>query len=103
MNFVVPLQNWTKKMTRGDKELNGLDSDCKLHDIEYSKTNDINARYKADQDIAERQPVKAKDSNWGEKSDAFLVSNSMKAKSKLGMGIAKIVECRKELFSSTNI
>lgn len=94
-----------KRLLRGDKGINGLDAACKTHDIAYSQSQDINQRHKADQQLAEKawERVKSKDSTWGEKFNSYLVSNAMKAKVKLGMGVSKKVEkdkYGKQLFST---
>lgn len=92
-----------KRLERGDKGINGLDVACKAHDISYSQNQDINIRHKADKELIERawERVKAKDSTWGEKFNAYLVSNAMKAKVKMGMGVSKKQsQCGKKLFST---
>lgn len=94
-----------KRMERGDKGINGLDAACKTHDIAYSQSSDIKQRHKADQQLAERawERVKSKDSTWGEKLNSYLVSNIMKAKVKMGMGVSRKVvkgKCGKQLFTT---
>ena len=77
-----------KRLARGDKGINQLDAACKQHDIAYSENPSLADRHKADLDLENRawERVKAKDSTFGEKSAAWFVTNTMKAKRKLGMG-----------------
>lgn len=78
-------------MTRGDPGINPLDSACKEHDIAYSKFRDLENRHIADKALAERawERVTAKDSTIGEKANAWLVTNAMKAKLKMGGSLRK--------------
>lgn len=81
-----------KRLARGDLGVNPLDAACKQHDIAYSKNRDnLSARHEADKILAERawQRVLAKDASVGEKATAWAVANTMKAKTKLGMGMEK--------------
>lgn len=80
-----------KRLQKGEKGINPLDAACKVHDIAYTQKSDINQRHQADKELAERawERVVAKDSSLGEKINSYLVTNAMKAKVKLGMGIRK--------------
>lgn len=80
-----------KRLARGDSGINELDKACKEHDIAYSKDKDMQSRRKADMILADNawKRVKASDSSLGEKAAAWLVTNTMKAKSKIGAGIKK--------------
>ena len=80
-----------ERLKRGDPGINPLDEACKFHDIAYSKTSDTAERNKADLELADRawQRVKASDSSLGEKAAAYAVTNAMKLKAKLGMGLSK--------------
>lgn len=80
-----------KRLARGDRGINRLDQACKEHDIAYSQHKDINSRHKADKILIDKawERVKSKDSNLGERANALLVTNMMKAKVKLGMGAKK--------------
>lgn len=100
--FCGPGTKLQKRLNRGDNGINGLDAACKVHDIAYSKTKDIIQRNQADKELAEKawERVKSKDSTWGEKLNAYLVTNTMKAKAKLGMGMSKRAVCGKKIFSS---
>lgn len=82
-----------KRLARGDSGINPLDVACKQHDIAYSKSNNIADRHKADSLLADRawERVRAGDSSFGEKSAAWFVTNVMKAKRKLGMGVVKSI------------
>lgn len=83
-----PGTNVKKRLARGDPGINKLDAACKDHDIAYYNYKDSKQRSIADKILAERawERVKASDSSLGEKSAAWLVTNIMKAKSKLGGG-----------------
>lgn len=87
-NYCGPSTKLEERLARGDKPINGLDEACRSHDIEYSKTSDTKERNKADLVLADKawERVKAGDSSLGEKAAAWLVTNSMKLKAKLGMG-----------------
>lgn len=80
-----------KRLSRGDQGINSLDRACKEHDIAYSQSKDTHTRNQADIRLAERawERVKASDSKWGEKINAWLITNTMKTKAKLGMGLKK--------------
>lgn len=78
-------------MQRGDRGINSLDEACREHDISYSKHSDIQNRHQADKILENkaRQRLLASDSSFGEKAAAFVITNTMKAKQKLGMGLKK--------------
>ena len=90
-SFCGPGTKLKERLNRGDRGINLLDEACKHHDIAYAKTSDISERNVADKILSEKawQCVKAKDSSIGEKAAALAVTNIMKAKSKLGMGLKK--------------
>jgi len=78
-------------LKNNDPGINPLDASCKQHDIEYAKTKDLKARHTADKILQERawERVRAKDASLGEKAVAWAVTNAMKVKRKLGMGIKR--------------
>lgn len=80
-----------KRLRRGDPGINKLDASCKEHDLAYANHSDLESRHKADAVLQEKawQRVKSKDASFGEKAAALLVTNVMKAKRKMGMGIKK--------------
>lgn len=88
--FCGPGTKLKERLARGDKGINPLDAACKQHDIAYSEKSSLSDRHKADLELENRawQRVLAKDSNLGEKSAAWFVANTMKAKRKLGMGMS---------------
>lgn len=101
--FCGPGTKLEKRLERGDKGVNGLDAACRIHDIEYSKSNDITQRHQADRQLAAKawERVKAKDSTLGEKLSAYLVTNAMKAKTKFGLGMQNNnskAMCGKKIF-----
>lgn len=89
--YCGPGTKLAKRLARGDPGINELDRACKEHDIAYSKEKDLNRRHQADKVLEEKawERVKALDSNIGEKSAAWLVTNAMKTKRKLGMGVKR--------------
>lgn len=86
--YCGPGTKLSKRLARGDSGINLLDRACKEHDIAYSQTTNTKLRNLADIQLAERawNRVKAKDSSFGEKANAWFVTNAMKAKAKFGMG-----------------
>lgn len=90
--FCGPGTRLEERLARGYLGINPLNSACKEHDIAYSQKHDnIKKRNIADRVLAEKawSRVIAKDSSLKEKVAAYAVTNIMKAKSKLGMGIRK--------------
>lgn len=86
--FCGPGTDLKKRLARGDKGVNKLDSYCKEHDIAYANNSDSRSRAVADRILADKawERVKASDSSIGEKATAWTITNIMKAKSKLGGG-----------------
>jgi hypothetical protein len=89
-NFIGPGTRLKERLARGDKGINPLDEAGREHDIAYSRYKDLPARHRADQVLENKawERVKAKDAKFKEKAAAWLVTNVMKAKRKLGMGVA---------------
>jgi len=87
--FCGPGTKLEKRLAKGQKGINALDAACREHDIAYETHNDTENRKAADKILAERawERVKAKDSSFGEKANAWLVTNAMKAKA--GSGFRK--------------
>lgn len=88
-NYCGPGNNTERDLANNVPAKNKLDSYCKEHDIFYMKNPDIAARNQADMRLAEKAwtRVLAKDSSLAEKAAAYVVTNLMKAKSKMGMGL----------------
>ena len=88
-SYCGPGTKLKERLARGDAPINKLDSHCRDHDIFYSKNPDTAARNKADLKLADQawERVKASDASLGERAAAYAVTNVMKAKAKLGMGI----------------
>lgn len=87
--FCGPGTNLKKRLNRGDSGINSLDKACKEHDIAYSQKQSVEDRREADQRLINKAwtSFKSKDANFGERANALLITNIMKAKNKLGMGI----------------
>lgn len=81
-----------ERLARGDPGINPLDRACKEHDISYSKFKDTEQRNIADRILAEKawQRVKASDSNLSERAAALAITNIMKTKASMGMGLGKV-------------
>lgn len=102
--FCGPGTKLEKRLERGDEGINPLDAACKLHDIAYSRSENIIKRHQADRELSDKawRRVKAKDSSLGEKISSYLVTNAMKTKVKFGMGIQKkklYKICGRKLFT----
>ena len=90
--YCGPGTKLAKRLARGDPGINPLDSACKEHDIAYSRNREnIQARNEADKILAEKawNRVKSKDAGFGEKAAAYAVTNTMKLKSRFGMGLKR--------------
>lgn len=87
--YCGPGTHLQKRLARGDLGINQLDRACKEHDIAYHNHKDTEGRRIADKILIERawNRVIASDSSLSERKDAWLVTNLMKGKNKLGMGI----------------
>jgi Phospholipase A2-like domain len=91
-NYCGPGTRLTERLSRGDTGINPLDEACKMHDITYSKyPNDVAKRHEADKILEEKAwaRVNAKNASLAEKAAAWIVTNAIKAKRKLGMGYCK--------------
>lgn len=86
--YCGPGTKLAKRLERGDRGINQLDEACKEHDIAYSQSDNLSERHKADKILADKAwgRFKSKDSKLGERLNAFLVTNAMKGKIKVGMG-----------------
>ena len=90
--YCGPGTKLAKRLARGDLGINSLDAACKEHDIAYSRNREnIQARNTADKILADRawNRVKSKDASFGEKAAAYAITNTMKLKSRFGMGLKK--------------
>lgn len=87
--FCGPGTKLAQRLERGEKGVNKLDNACREHDIAYSKHKTLTDRHKADQALEYKawERVKALDSTLGEKISSWLVTNAMKMKRKMGMGL----------------
>ncbi|KYN08478.1 hypothetical protein ALC62_00538 [Cyphomyrmex costatus] len=87
--FCGPGIRLVKRLARGDRGINPLDEACREHDIAYLRCKDLAKRHIADNILAEeaRKRITAKDSTLGERAAATAVWATMKAKTKIGMGL----------------
>lgn len=101
-SYCGPGTKLKKRLEDGDLGINGLDRACKEHDITYSQKVDLKDRHIADLKLVDQawERVKSKDSSIGEKIAAWGVTNAMKAKVKMGMGLNPNKRRGKESFES---
>lgn len=95
--YLGPGTKLHKRLQRGDPGINKLDQAAREHDIAYSKSKKLSDRHISDK-ILEDQAwgrVKSKDASIGEKTAAWFVTNVMKVKRKLGMGLKEKQRRRK--------
>ena len=96
--YCGPRTKLKERWARGDAVISPQNAGCKEHDIAYSKRrNNLVARHAADRVLTEHawKRVLAKDAGLGEKTAAWGVTNTMKAKTKLGISIKKSAKQRK--------
>lgn len=101
-SYCGPGTRLKERLARGDPPKNKLDGFCRDHDIAYANSKELRDRHRADHILEHRawERVKANDSNFGEKSAAWLVTNVMKAKQKLGAGsLASVVRQLKKIHT----
>lgn len=105
--YCGPGTKLAKRLARGDPGINPLDVACKEHDIAYSKNpENLAARSVADKVLAEKawNRVLAKDASLPEKAVAWGVVNTMKVKSKFGMGLSeKKKQCKLKQSTSGKV
>lgn len=72
--------------------MNKLDEACKVHDISYSKTQELQDRHIADRALlaAAEDRLAAKDATFGEKASSWIVKKAMQAKLKMGAGHVRV-------------
>jgi coat protein VP1 len=87
--FAGPGTKLQKRLARGDPGINELDRAAKEHDIAYQNNRDLASRHKADYRLEQAawDRVKSRDASFKEKAAAWLVTNAMKVKRRLGMGM----------------
>lgn len=87
--YCGPNTNIKENIAKNIQPKNKLDSYCKEHDIFYLNNPDTAARNRADLKLADQawSRVKSSDASLGEKAVAYAVTNLMKAKAKLGLGL----------------
>lgn len=89
-NYCGPGTKLEKRLAREDPGVNPLDKACKIHDIAYSQSNNLETRHLADKALEEAASQRLKSSSnasIGEKIAALGVKGAMKIKRKLGMGL----------------
>jgi len=87
--FLGPFTNLELRLNRGDKPINPLDEAARDHDIFYSQHKDSKTRHIADEILENKawNRVLSKDGDIPEKVAAYLTTNAMKLKRKIGMGM----------------
>ena len=86
--YLGPFTKLDKRLKRGDPGINPLDRAAKEHDNFYSTHSDTHSRHLTDKQLENKawERVLAPDSSITEKAAAYLTTNTMKAKRKLGVG-----------------
>ncbi|KAJ8912769.1 hypothetical protein NQ315_016727 [Exocentrus adspersus] len=90
--FCGPGTKVEKRVAAGQQGINPLDAACRKHDKAYlNNSENLAERHKADYELEQRawERVKSKNASVGEKAAAWLVTNIMKAKRRLGMGLGE--------------
>ena len=104
-HYCGPGTKLSKRLAEGDPGINPLDSACKDHGIAYSKNREnIQARHAADKIVENKayQRIFARDASFGEKAAAYAITNTMKVKRKLGMGLKNKVALKKIIKVATS-
>lgn len=103
--YCGPGTRLSQRLSRGDPGINPLDAACKTHDIAYDKQKNLSERHKSDYELEQKawKRVKSKNSSFGEKSSAWIVTAGMKLKRKLGMGCKSISVKRRKVTSRKKI
>lgn len=85
-NYCGPNTKLKERLARGDIGINKLDEACKLHDIAYSNLRNLQEEHEADAVLASAAEARlnAKDTTWGERAAAWIVTKAMKTKIKVG-------------------
>lgn len=88
--FCGPGTKLDKRLARGDKGINELDTACKAHDIAYSSSKSLEERHLADKVLGSKawQRFKSPNASLGERLSALAIAGTMKAKVKMGSGLA---------------
>lgn len=86
--YCGPGTDLKKRIARGDRGINPLDSACREHDLAYDRSNSLTNRNKADFILENRawERFKSKDADFKEKASAWAVTTGMKTKRRLGAG-----------------
>lgn len=102
-SYCGPNTNLKSRLARGEQGINELDHACLEHDIAYTSSSDLKSRCKADKILALKaiRRIFAKDSRFGERCAAILVSWLISLKMLLGKTELYIINLRKCLFSNS--
>jgi len=87
-NYLGPGTRLEERLRNNSVPINPLDEAAREHDISYSKFSDLPNRHIADRILENKswKRVLSKDASLGERAAAWLTTNAMKIKRKLGMG-----------------
>jgi len=87
--FCGPGTYLEERLIRGDRGTNPLNAARREHAIAYLHSNDLAERHVADKILAEkaRKRIIARNSTLGERAAAAAVWATIKAKTKIGMGM----------------
>jgi hypothetical protein len=90
-SFCGPGTRYEQRCREGYKGINELDSVCKLHDQFYNEFTDTKTRNVSDRALAQRADAIANNTSLdaAQRKDAKFISNIMKTKAALGLGLKK--------------
>jgi len=90
-NYLGPGTRLEEKLRNSVAPINPLDAAAKEHDISYSRFKDLPNRHIADKVLENKAwgRVTSRDASLGERAAAWLTTNTMKIKRKLGMGVRR--------------
>ncbi|KAJ8916445.1 hypothetical protein NQ315_014658 [Exocentrus adspersus] len=81
--FCGPGTKLEKRLLKGQKGVNPLDSACRQHDIAYSQSSSLqDRRHKAELENRAWERFKSRDAKFGGKASAWFVTTAMKTKRK---------------------
>lgn len=88
-HYLGPGTNFHLNEEKGVLPINKLDEAAKEHDLAYGNYKSLDKRHEADKILEEKamRRVFAKDASLSEKVNAYLTTNAMNIKRKMGMGV----------------
>lgn len=102
--YLGPGTRLEEKLKTNTPGINPLDEAAKEHDIAYQLHSNLNDRHKADEILENKawERVKSQNASIGERASAWLTTNVMKVKRRLGAGICQRYKKRDKKFTFKN-